>query len=287
MTNDSLISRIGNGALDLIYPMSLYCISCGKIIDDSRTYRLCNECMEAANWITDRRCEKCGRPLSDTDPGERCFACSGRDSGEGGHSFDKGHACAGYGTVEQAVIFAFKYGSRSDIGTTLGGIMYDRMVSEYGEDVLAGMYDLVVPVPIYRAKKAKRGFNHADLMAESFAKRAGLACDTGLVIRTKDTAPMKGLGPEERRININGVFEIRERKRPLIEGKRILLIDDIYTTGSTIDEIARILKDPLAEPYGGIGLTGSGYRARHAACSSGASRVDFLAFAAAGDMVIS
>ena len=203
--------------------MSLYCISCGKIIDDSRTYRLCNECMEAANWVTERHCTKCGRPLADTDPGGRCFSCS--SSGEEQHSFDKAHACAGYGAVEQAVIFAFKYGSRSDIGGTLGEILCDRMASEYGEDVLAGMYDMVIPVPIYITKKKKRGFNHAELMAEGFSKRAGLAYAPGIVIRTRDTAPMKGLGPQERRANINGAFEIRERKRPLISGKSILLIE--------------------------------------------------------------
>ena len=79
--------------------------------------------------------------------------------------------------------------------------------------------------------------------------------------RTRPTLPMKGLGPEARIANIQGAFDVRARKLPLIAGARILLIDDIFTTGATIDEIARILKD------------------------AGASRVDFLAFAAAGDMI--
>ena len=261
--NDSLLKRIGSGALDLIYPMSLYCISCGKIIDSSRTYRLCNECMGAASWTGARRCAKCGRPLAENDPGERCFACSSRDAGEDGHSFDKGHACAGYGTVEQAVIFAFKYGSRSDIGSTLGEIMFDRMASEYGEDVLAGMYDLVMPVPVSSAKKKKRGYNHAALMAGNFAERAGLVCDSSTVIRTRDTAPMKGLRPVERRANIRGAFEIRERRREKLRGSSVLLVDDIFTTGATIDEIASLLKQ------------------------AGAARVDFLAYAGGADMIVS
>ena len=74
---------------------------------------------------------------------------------------------------------------------------------------------------------------------------------------------MKGLGAQERRINISGAFEIRERKRPVIDGKRILLIDDIFTTGATIDEIASLLKE------------------------AGASRVDFLAYAGGADMIVS
>lgn len=259
--NISWFEKIGNELLDLVYPPGLYCISCGKITDDSRTYRLCNDCMASVNWITERHCQKCGRPLSPNDPGEICFRCSVRESSGSSQSFDKGYACAGYGAVEQSVIFALKYGSRTDIGNTLGEILYDRMVSEYGEDVLAGRYDLVTPVPTHRDKQAVRGYNHADLMGKSFAKRAGLRYDPEVVIRTRPTLPMKGLGPEARIANIQGAFGVRARRLPLISGARILLVDDIFTTGATIDEIARILKD------------------------AGASRVDFLAFAAAGDMI--
>ena len=218
-------------------------------------------CSHPANFFAERRCGKCGRPLSQNDPGEICFRCAVRESSEDPQSFDKGHACAGYGAVEQSVIFALKYGSRPDIGDALGEILYDRMVSEYGADVLAGMYDLVTPVPTHRDKRAVRGYNHADLMGKSFARRAGLRYDPETVIRTRPTIPMKGLGPEARKANIHGAFDVRARRLPQIAGARILLIDDIFTTGATIDEIARILKD------------------------AGASRVDFLAFAAAGDMI--
>ena len=247
--------------LDLVYPPGLYCISCGKITDDSRTYRLCNDCMAAVNWITERHCVKCGRPLSPNAPGEICFRCTVRESSERPQGFDKGYSCAGYGAVEQSVIFALKYGSRPDIGDTLGEILYDRMASEYGEDVLAGMYDVVTPVPTHSARQAVRGYNHADLMGRGFAKRAGIRYVPDAVVRTRPTVPMKGLGPDARAANIQGAFDIRARRLPLIAGADILLIDDIFTTGATVDEIARILKD------------------------AGASRVDFLAFAAAGDMI--
>lgn len=259
---EGIIKRIGNAALNLVYPRDLYCISCGKIIDGSRTYRLCNDCMDAAKWITERRCIKCGKPLAGTDPGELCFVCSAREGSRDPHIFDKGYACAGYGAVEQAIIFAFKYGSRSDIGDTLGEIMYDRMTAEYEPEELSAMYDIVVPVPIYKEKLKKRGFNHADLMAESFAKRAGLRYDPGIIVRTRPTRAMKGLGGGERKANISGAFSIRERRKPEIEGAGILIIDDIFTTGSTIDEISSLLK------------------------KSGAARTDFLAYAGGADLIV-
>ncbi|MBQ6500171.1 MAG: ComF family protein [Mogibacterium sp.] len=262
MSRESWLRRIGNEMLDLVYPPGLYCICCGKITDDSRTYRLCNDCMRSMNWNTGRSCSKCGRPLADTDPGEMCFGCSQREAAGQEHSFDRGHVCAAYGACAQAVIFALKYGGRSDIGDTLGEILFDRMLSEYEAEELAAMYDIVTPVPLHADKLKKRGFNHAELMGRNLAKRAGLRFDPGMLIRTRGTLPMKGLGPEERRANIRGAFSIRNSRCPQIEGSRILLIDDIFTTGSTIDEIASLLKD------------------------QGASVVDFLAFAAAGDMII-
>ena len=310
--------------LDLIYPPGLYCVSCGKITDPSRTYGLCNECMSAANWITDHHCRKCGRPLSDTNPEQLCFSCLSRETGSYPHSFDKGHACAGYGAVEQSVIFAFKYGCKSYIGDVLGEILADRMLAEYEPDELAGMYDMVIPVPIYIDKKRRRGFNHAGLMAESFARRTGLKYEPNLIVRTRETLPMKGLGPGERKTNIEGAFKIRKRSAATISGVRILLIDDIYTTGSTIDEIASLLKAPIkvyrANPatyiskrsddttYAEMGKgdicciseaaqskRGQGHRQMSKASTPesdiafipGAAVVDFLAFAAAGDILVS
>ena len=271
MTN--WIRKAGAAALDLIYPPGLYCISCGKITDASRTYGLCNDCMAAAGWNTGRCCEKCDRPLSDNDLGPLCFSCRESGTGNRTRAFNKGYACAHYGSVERAVIFAFKYGSRSDIGDILGEILYDRMISECSPDELAGMYDMVVPVPVYAEKRKKRGYNHAAIMAESFAKRAGIRCEPELLIRSKNTKPMKGLGPEERKANIAGAFIVRERKMEKISGARILLVDDIFTTGATIDEIAGLLKSSWIDPEG----------RKH----KGASCVDFLAYAAAGDMVVS
>ena len=261
MSKSSWLRKIGNEMLDLVYPPGLYCICCGKITDDSRTYRLCNDCMRSMNWNTGRRCAKCGRPLVESDPGKLCFGCAQTEASGQERSFDIGYACAGYGACAQSVIFSLKYGGRADIGDTLGEILYDFMLSEFEEDELAAMYDIVIPVPIYTDKLKKRGFNHAELIGRGFAKRTELPFDPGALIRTRATVPMKGLGPEERRANISGAFEIRNSRLPKIQGARILLIDDIFTTGSTIDEIAALLK------------------------CHGAERVDFLAFAAAGDMI--
>ena len=255
-----MLKRIATAAagavLDLIYPPALYCVCCGKIIDETRTYRLCNDCMDNLKWIDGRTCVKCGRQLGTANPGSVCFNCR-----EHPHSFDRGFTCTEYGTHERAMVFAMKYDGRPDISVVIGEILADRMLAEFGEDELHGMYDMILPVPVHKTKKSLRGYNQAALIAEEFSRRAGFTADDDVLIRTRETHIMRSLGPEQRRENIRGAFGIRPRRMPEIAGKNILLIDDIYTTGATIDELAVVLRD------------------------AGAARVDFLAFASGADMV--
>lgn len=246
----------GSMALDLIYPAGLYCICCGKIIDDKRTYRLCGECMDDMKWIGDRLCVRCGRPLSDINMYDECFVCRNHR-----HRFDCGYTCAAYGACERAVIFSLKYDGHTDVAGTLGEIMYDRMTAEFSPDELALMYDALLPVPLHRQKLRIRGFNQSALIADAFAARSGIKADSYLLIRTRETRMMRSLSPEERRDNIRGAFGIRPRRINEVKGLSLLIIDDIFTTGATIDEISRVLKD------------------------AGAARVDFLTFAAGADIV--
>lgn len=250
------VRTFGSMALDLIYPPGLYCICCGKIIDERRTYRLCGECMDDMQWIGERLCSRCGRPLSEINIYDECFICRNH-----AHFFDSGFTCTAYGSCERAVIFSLKYDGHADIADTLAEIMYDRMTAEFGIDELPAMYDMLLPVPIHRRKLGERGFNQAALIADGLSARTGIRSDQTMLMRVRETRMMRALSPEERRENIRGAFELRQRRKDEVRGRSILLIDDIYTTGATIDEIARILK------------------------LSGADRVDFLTFAAGADMV--
>ena len=266
--------RTAAGAvLDLLYPPDLYCICCGKIIDESRTYRLCNDCMDGIKWVSGRTCTKCGRRLNDTNPLDTCYNCR-----EHPHTYDRGYTCTEYGTHERAMVFALKYDGRADIAGVIGEIMADRMLAELEPEELASMYDLIVPVPVHARKKAVRGYNQAALICEAFAGRinsaltgAGLRCDDGILLRTKETHVMRSLGPDARRENIRGAFEVRKSRAKDIAGRSILLVDDIYTTGATVDEISSALKEPHE------GFKGD--------TCAGAARVDVLTFAAGADVV--
>ena len=135
------------------------------------------------------------------------------------------------------------------------------MLAEYSISDLRRMYDAVIPVPVHSSKKAIRGYNQAEIIAGRFTALAGLRCDADILIRVRETHVMRSLGPDQRRENIRGAFDIRKRRIPDISGMRVLLVDDIYTTGATVDEIASVMKGAKAK------------------------RTDFISFASGADMV--
>jgi ComF family protein len=240
--------------LNLLYPSALYCICCGKIIDSTRTYRLCNDCFKNIKWVNVRTCVKCGKPLSAENHSELCYNCK-----EHSHVFRKGYTCAEYGTHERAILYALKYKGRTDIATTIGEILFDRLLQEFSS--LKDTYDYIIPVPLYYHKKLIRGFNQSELITRRLASLAAINYEGEILERQFETKAMKGLIPEERRAIITGAFKVKSSAVEQIKGSTILVVDDIYTTGATTDEISSIL-----------------YKAEVA-------NVDISSFAAGADMV--
>lgn len=217
--------------------------------------------MNEIKWAVGTTCLRCGKPLSDRNPREICFNCI-----ENPHQFDRGHCCSEYGSIERSIIFALKYKSHTEIAPTIAEIMYDRMQSIYpnwGPEY----YDYIIPIPMFRGKRLIRGYNQAELISTELSKLSGISHRPDILIRTKDSKAMRGLEPDKRKNAIQGAFSISDgnlisRSDSLeIVGKRILLIDDIYTTGATIDEASKVLR------------------------KAGASRIDFLSFASGADVV--
>ena len=278
------LSKIRTALLEAVFPSDLYCIRCGRIINRSRYDGLCDKCSEGFNWIGTDVCDKCGRLLARRGrPGEElggiwrgaddderlCAECR-----ENGRYFDKGYTCAFYGVYAREIVAAMKTKNRPWIGRKLGEAMADRMACE-DEPI-----DLVIPVPVHHQREKKRGYNQAEVIARQFVetynrkhsksedareqgsdrKASGKAVFLDALARTRETAPMKGLNVWERKANIEGAFEMKPWAATIIEGRSAALVDDIMTTGNTLSECARVLKE------------------------AGAARVIAVTFAAGGDM---
>lgn len=222
--------------LECVFPSCIYCMSCGSIIDQSREYALCDQCLQMFRWVKGRTCEKCGKMLQDNYLHELCTDCR-----ENEHLFTKGYACVQYGLLERGLLLSFKYGGKSYAGRALAGIMADRIKPERLD------IDLILAVPMHKKKRRQRGYNQAELMALHLARKLAVSYAPRLLIRTVMTPAMSRLRPEERRRNMEGAFSIEKGKREQIQGRKLLLVDDIFTTGSTLDACSNVLLDAGAK----------------------------------------
>lgn len=216
--------------LEVFFPSNIYCICCGNIIDNTRPYSLCDSCVRNLHWATAKTCKKCGKMLGENYRREFCNDCY-----ETEHYFERGFTCAEYGMYEKLIVRDYKYHGKPYFGDKLAEIMFDRLEME--ELPL----DLIVPVPMHKKKERKRGYNQAALLAKGIGRRMDVPFDGKLLMRDRRTKPMNKMNPQERRDNVKDAFTLSPEKVKIVRDKTILLVDDIFTTGSTLDECSRLL----------------------------------------------
>lgn len=226
----SSTGRLKKAFMDLVYPSNIYCICCGEPIFEEELYSLCKACTEKIAWVNQKSCAKCGKMLQDWYEPEFCIDCSYVK-----HHFKQGFCCVQYGELERQLVHQLKYHGKGYIGRKLAEMMQDRISFE-NLDI-----QYIIPVPIHKLKLRERGYNQASLIGKNLA--AGLNwtyCDS-LLIRTKDTEPMNQLRPRERRRNMQNAFALGKKTKDLVRDKSILIVDDIFTTGSTVDACSEVL----------------------------------------------
>lgn len=149
----------------------------------------------------------------------------------------RGYAVFEYGDIKKSIDH-FKFKGFKNDGLSLGKIMYE--VAQKNFPYILEDTDMFVPVPVHRKRFKERGFNQSDVLAKKLAELSGKMCCNNGIKRVRYTAPQSGLHPEQRLINIKNAFEVNNEID--FKGKKIVLIDDIFTTGATINECAGILR---------------------------------------------
>lgn len=246
---EGIWERAKHAISEAVFPSNIYCICCGSLIDGTRNYSLCDECMKKIHWVTGRTCEKCGKALQDTYRGRLCYDCMTHE-----HSFARGYSCVTYGMYERQMIFGLKYSGRSYLAEKFADMLYDRICCE---DVAP---DGIIPVPVSRRRLRERGYDQAALMAEGLGRRWQVSVLTGILRRDKNTPFLRGYAPTEREEILRGAFSVAPGGIRRIQGKRILLIDDIYTTGATADACSEVLLEAGAEEVSLLTLASGGNR---------------------------
>ena len=226
--NPSPAGSLTGRLLDLLLPP--HCLACRGPADGPG--RLCPTCWAEVDFIAPPVCVRCGLPL-DYDLGAEalCGACAADPP-----AFDRARAVMRYGDVARRLVVGFKHADRTHLAPALG-----RWLARAGA-ALIETADILVPVPLHRRRLIGRGFNQSALLAQCLARHTGLAVATDALRRRRATPSQAGLTRAQRRNNVAGAFEGPPHRRPLIEGRRVLLIDDVLTTGATVDTCAATLR---------------------------------------------
>lgn len=208
--------------MKLFYPNT--CCFCGKVSPVS----VCSKCETRLEYVKEPVCKKCGKPIRCPEE-EYCADCLRTP-----RIFEQGKSVWIHTGCVRWSVYQFKYHNRR----VYGEYYADEMCRLYGDKIKEWSIDTIVPVPLHWRRRVARGYNQAEVLAKALGRRVGIPVETSLVRRVKNTKPQKKLSHGERNRNLKDAFCVKKWKKGV---KNILIIDDIYTTGNTINEVAKCL----------------------------------------------
>jgi ComF family protein len=222
---NTTISNVKNSILDIIFPPR--CVICGEITEQGEG-QIHKECRKKLFYVKDPVCLHCGRPVG-SDRVEYCYDCARKKD----FYFRQGKALYLYKGDIKKSMYRFKYSNKREYARFFAA----ESVVAWGKWMEAIAPDVIVPVPMYRKKEKKRGYNQAMVFARELSRATGIPVAKA-VIRTRNTSPQKNLNDIERKNNLKNAFQ---NAKIIVKYNKVLLVDDIYTTGSTADAVSEVL----------------------------------------------
>jgi ComF family protein len=250
----------------LIFPAP--CRICARMLDTGGTIPFCHACMAALReTLPQPLCEQCGRPIvslavTEAKSGPRCHLCRG-----GVYAFDLARSFGAYTPRMSRAILLLKYGNVTPLGAWFARSLADMA----GDNSHAFAADVVVPVPLDSGRQLERGYNQAELIAKPLARLLGIPFRSYLLLRTRPRPNQLRLTRRERWETVRGAYATH--KTAQVDNLRVLLVDDVFTTGATLDACSRALKGAGAARV--VGLTVARTMPRSSAPEAGLLDQDF------------
>ena len=218
---------IKDTCLDWLYPP--VCLLCGSLLPLEMASRaVCPECFGGIPFIKGNVCENCGRPL---ETEKLCKTCLGK-----GYLFQRGYSVFQYKHMRFAIRH-FKF-----LGNKIDAKPLGAWMNEFIDKNYTGLWehiDLLVPVPVHKKRLKARGFNQAELLAKEIESHTHIPCAVDNLLRVKETLPQNQLNEQQRFENCRNAFSVADEQQ--FAGKTVMLIDDIFTTGTTLNACASVL----------------------------------------------
>ena len=225
MINKTLNKQMKVWLTDLLFPRR--CPVCGDIVLPKGDL-ICPDCVKKLSFVKQPVCKKCGKEITSAEQ-EYCLDCTKHK-----RSFQYGRALVNYDDTAKRSMAAIKYRNKREYLDFYA----EAICLRYGKWITHLNADALVPVPVHPSRRRARGFNQAELLADRIGERLGIPVCPDMLVRRKKTAPQKQLNPKERLHNLEEAFAAGDVPAGV---KRVILVDDIYTTGSTIEACARAL----------------------------------------------
>ncbi len=223
------IASISRAVLDLFYPP--VCPGCGRDVAEEADL-VCCDCWHDLDYLTGPFCRTCGYPVQGPLSIQECDQCP-----VPAPVYDKCRAAVAYNDTMRGIIHAYKFDGRKRLSKPLSKLLLWGYSKYYSSEI----FDAVVPVPLHPSRLREREFNQATEMLRHLERDAGMTVNENVIRRTRPTQPQSTLQGKERFANVAGAFEVVAPE--IVRNRRILVVDDIITTGNTVSEIARVLKD--------------------------------------------
>lgn len=227
--------------LDFLFPENISCIFCGRAISKKNKYSMWNECYQKIVFIKDG-CYKCGKPYINYDKEKiknleqnikNCNYCINKN-----FVFDRNISCIEYDKNSKKLVFSLKYNDATYMAKIIAEIMYKKLIDEQLEQKI----NYVTSVPLSKKRIKKRGFNQSGLIAYFLSEKLNVQY-LKLADRIKETKPLYKLSKKQRKLEIKNAFKVNENINKIKEeNATILIVDDIFTTGATVNEVSKILK---------------------------------------------
>lgn len=237
----AIAARLGVSVLDFVLPPR--CIACG--VRTERQVGLCGSCWSDLHFVTQPFCQRCGVPFEFDIPGTSiCGSCLQRPP-----AFDKAFSPLVYDAVARDLILQFKHGDRLGHAKFFGNLMAAQVP-------LFGFEDpIFMPIPLHHWRLMHRRFNQSALLARTIAKHTGADADVLTLIRRRATPMQQGLNAKQRRDNVRAAFGLRRGRAPHVKGRDIILVDDVFTTGATVEACCKPLRKAGALKIGVLTAT--------------------------------